>query len=370
MELAIGGLRLLKLETPTILRRENENVSLASTIIDDRSTSPHLALLTTSSIEISTAKSGAHIANGGPVSDFYERWITFTVMEALERLGHVDEVVNDPDYKFEFPTPDDRPGPPIISFSDASFGYPGGFIIFQVAWEGRAYDYCMESLKNVGFPVDGLAFDPDLVIRGLVILKEKGNLVKAGRFGYMKRVMHAIKLLSTQAISEIMGEAVVYLQMVDKYASTRYLIPELGPCSLKITYSAHTDLSVKFQSHRSRDYTNPMLPVASLAIDATGQFSLGLDRNKIESESNVLLASIENMQYVVTLDVLHMIAMFDKNGGVQALIQYPDVQTAINYTTFFKAVLLKIHHFFQDFCTKKYKKSTKEGSETLLNLIT
>ncbi|CAA3023573.1 Hypothetical predicted protein [Olea europaea subsp. europaea] len=37
-------------------------------------------------------------------------------MQAPERLGHVDEVVNDPDYKFEFPSPDDRPGPPIISF--------------------------------------------------------------------------------------------------------------------------------------------------------------------------------------------------------------------------------------------------------------
>ncbi|KAK7259847.1 hypothetical protein RIF29_25462 [Crotalaria pallida] len=35
---------------------------------------------------------------------------------ALERMGHVDEIVNNPDYKFEFPTPDDRPGPPIISF--------------------------------------------------------------------------------------------------------------------------------------------------------------------------------------------------------------------------------------------------------------
>ncbi|MBA0817865.1 hypothetical protein Gohar_019696 [Gossypium harknessii] len=45
------------------------------------------------------------------------------------------------------------------------------------------------------------------------------------------------------------------------------------------------------------------------------------------------------MQYAVTLDVLHMvfsafgpvqkIAMFDKNGALQALIQYPDVQTAI-----------------------------------------
>ncbi|KAF6136188.1 hypothetical protein GIB67_001597 [Kingdonia uniflora] len=52
-------------------------------------------------------------------------------IKALERMGHVDEVINDPDYKFEFPTPDDRPGPPIISFSDASFGYPGGPLLFR-----------------------------------------------------------------------------------------------------------------------------------------------------------------------------------------------------------------------------------------------
>jgi hypothetical protein len=36
------------------------------------------------------------------------------------------------------------------------------------AWEGRAYDYCMENLRNMGFPVDGLAFDPDLVIYSLL----------------------------------------------------------------------------------------------------------------------------------------------------------------------------------------------------------
>ncbi|XP_039010954.1 ABC transporter F family member 3-like [Hibiscus syriacus] len=52
-------------------------------------------------------------------------------IKALERMEHVDEIVNDPDYKFEFPTPDDRPGPPIISFSCASFGYPGGPILFK-----------------------------------------------------------------------------------------------------------------------------------------------------------------------------------------------------------------------------------------------
>jgi ATP-binding cassette subfamily F protein 3 len=52
-------------------------------------------------------------------------------IKALERMEHVDAVVSDPDYKFEFPTPEDRPGPPIISFSDASFGYPGGPILFK-----------------------------------------------------------------------------------------------------------------------------------------------------------------------------------------------------------------------------------------------
>ncbi|PHU27959.1 ABC transporter F family member 3 [Capsicum chinense] len=52
-------------------------------------------------------------------------------IKALERIGRVDEVINDPDYKFEFPSPDDRPGAPIISFSDASFGYPGGPVLFK-----------------------------------------------------------------------------------------------------------------------------------------------------------------------------------------------------------------------------------------------
>lgn len=52
-------------------------------------------------------------------------------IKALERMGRMDEIINDPDYKFDFPTPDDKPGPPIISFSDASFGYPGGPLLFK-----------------------------------------------------------------------------------------------------------------------------------------------------------------------------------------------------------------------------------------------
>ncbi|KAI3821428.1 hypothetical protein L1987_08996 [Smallanthus sonchifolius] len=92
--------------------------------------------------------------------------------------------------------------------SISAIGYDMDYTLMHynvMAWEGRAYDYCMENLKKVGFPVDGLAFDPELVIRGLVVDKEKGNLVKADRFGYVKRAMHGTKLLSTRAVSEIYG---------------------------------------------------------------------------------------------------------------------------------------------------------------------
>lgn len=87
--------------------------------------------------------------------------------------------------------------------SISAIGYDMDYTLMHynvMAWEGRAYDYCMDNLRKVGFPVDGLAFDPDLVIRGLVIDKEKGNLVKADRFGYVKRAMHGTRMLSTQAV--------------------------------------------------------------------------------------------------------------------------------------------------------------------------
>ncbi|XP_020218858.1 polypyrimidine tract-binding protein homolog 1 isoform X1 [Cajanus cajan] len=126
---------------------------------------------------------------------------------------------------------------------------------------------------------------------------------------------------------------------LDGRSIPRYLLPaHVGSCNLRISYSAHKDLNIKFQSNRSRDYTNPMLPVNYTAIEGTVQTAVGPDGKRKEPESNVLLASIENMQYAVTVDVLHTvfsafgtvqkIAIFEKNGQTQALIQYPDVITA------------------------------------------
>ncbi|CAN1267660.1 Polypyrimidine tract-binding protein homolog 2 [Linum perenne] len=161
-------------------------------------------------------------------------------------------------------------------------------------------------------------------------------------FGFVHKITTFEKTAGFQALVQFSDTetATSAKNALDGRNIPRYLLPDhVGPCTLRITYSAHTDLSVKFQSHRSRDYTNPNLPVAPSAIDGSGLFAVGVDGKKLEPESNVLLASIENMQYAVTLDVLHMvfssfgpvqkIAMFDKNGGLQALIQYPDVQTAV-----------------------------------------
>ena len=50
-------------------------------------------------------------------------------------------------------------------------------------WEGKAYAYGVQSLREMGCPVEGLRFDRSLVIRGLIMDTELGNLVKADRFG-------------------------------------------------------------------------------------------------------------------------------------------------------------------------------------------
>lgn len=42
------------------------------------------------------------------------------------------------------------------------------------------------------------------------------------------------------------------------------------------------------------------------------QPAVGTDGRKVEAQGNVLLASIENMQYAVTVDVLHTVSQIVK----------------------------------------------------------
>lgn len=104
------------------------------------------------------------------------------------------------------------------------------------AFERRVYDMAKESLLLEGWPVEHLSFDPGMVARGLVIDTERGNLVKANRFGIVKRAMHGTKPLDyshqkeayTQTLVDLsdsrwiflntlfsLSEGCLYAQMVD-----------------------------------------------------------------------------------------------------------------------------------------------------------
>jgi len=62
-------------------------------------------------------------------------------------------------------------------------------------WERRAYAHVRQKLADLGYPVGDLTFDPRLFIRGLIIDREHGNVVKANQFGYVKLAAHGTRML-------------------------------------------------------------------------------------------------------------------------------------------------------------------------------
>ncbi|MGK5087068.1 HAD-IG family 5'-nucleotidase [Bdellovibrionota bacterium FG-2] len=78
-----------------------------------------------------------------------------------------------------------------------AIGYDMDYTLVQYReneWEQRAYEYIKQQLMSRNWPVAHLKFDPQMVCRGLIIDTEQGNLVKANRFGFVKRVMHGTRL--------------------------------------------------------------------------------------------------------------------------------------------------------------------------------
>ena len=62
-------------------------------------------------------------------------------------------------------------------------------------WERRAWEYMQHKFSTAGWPVDGLRFDPNIITRGLIIDTQLGNIVKANRFGFVKKAMHGTRVL-------------------------------------------------------------------------------------------------------------------------------------------------------------------------------
>jgi 5'-nucleotidase len=78
-------------------------------------------------------------------------------------------------------------------------------------WERRTYDHVKAKLADLEWPVGDLQFDPDLVIRGLIIDTQRGNLLKANRFGYVTRASHGTAMLDFETLRQVYGRTLIDL---------------------------------------------------------------------------------------------------------------------------------------------------------------
>jgi 5'-nucleotidase len=78
-------------------------------------------------------------------------------------------------------------------------------------WERQAYEHLRRKFLDLGWPVDDLVFDPSLIVRGLVIDTELGNVLKANRFGYVKRAFHGTRQLDFEEQRRAYARTIVEL---------------------------------------------------------------------------------------------------------------------------------------------------------------
>jgi 5'-nucleotidase len=79
-------------------------------------------------------------------------------------------------------------------------------------WEARAYEHTRDRLAAKGWPVEHLRFEPEQVVRALIIDTELGNLVKSDRFGYVKVAAHGTRGLDFGELREAYGRTIVDLR--------------------------------------------------------------------------------------------------------------------------------------------------------------
>ncbi len=78
-------------------------------------------------------------------------------------------------------------------------------------WERHAYIHLKRKLQKMGLPVEDLEFDPSVVMRGLTIDIEHGNVLKTNRFGFVKRAAHGTKLIPFAKQQEVYARTITML---------------------------------------------------------------------------------------------------------------------------------------------------------------
>ncbi|HVU03398.1 MAG TPA: HAD-IG family 5'-nucleotidase [Polyangiaceae bacterium] len=83
-------------------------------------------------------------------------------------------------------------------------------------WERRAYEYARERIAELGWPVSHLQFSPQAFTLGLVVDRALGNVVKANRFGFVKRATHGTRIMPFEE------QRVVYSRVIVDLAEPRW----------------------------------------------------------------------------------------------------------------------------------------------------
>ncbi len=182
-------------------------------------------------------------------------------------------------------------------------------------WERKAYERAKELLRNEGWPVEDLDFDPGLVIRGLVIDAELGNIVKANRFGYVMRANHGTRLMEFEEQREVyrhtpvdlseprfsflntlfsLSESCLYLQLVDLY--DRKVFPDVH---------GYEDLFRKVRARLDETHIEGTLKAEIMAdpepyIDLDPQAPLAL-LDQLRSGKRLMLISNSEWEYARTV---------------------------------------------------------------------
>ncbi len=157
--------------------------------------------------------------------------------------------------------------------SISAIGYDMDYTLIHYrteVWELRTYEYLKQQFLADGWPIEQLQFNPNIISRGLIIDTEYGNLIKANRFGFIKRAMHGTTLMNFEEHRTLysrtlidledkrwvflntlfsLSEGCMYCQLVDLL--DRRLIPEiLGYADLyekvsRVLDAAHMEGRVK-----------------------------------------------------------------------------------------------------------------------------
>ena len=82
---------------------------------------------------------------------------------------------------------------------------------FVDEWERAAFEHGCAYLEELGWPVDGLVFNPAAFTLGLTFDLELGNIVKATRFGYVVRAQHGKAMLPFNELRRTYAATVIDL---------------------------------------------------------------------------------------------------------------------------------------------------------------